>query len=68
MTIMAWRDAVCRLCCQDLVGLGLPIGPSLLLETGLEKPTATTTAKVIGPVGCHVDKIFFAHNRFDNIS
>jgi len=33
MTIMAWGDAVRSFGCKDLVGLGLAISPSLLLET-----------------------------------
>ncbi len=68
MTIMAGGDAIRCFGCQDLVGLGLPIGPSLLLETGLEETTATTAAKVVGFVGGHVDEIFLAHNCFNDIS
>jgi hypothetical protein len=40
----------------------------LFLETGLEKSTASATAKIIGFIGCHVNEVFFTHNFFYNIS
>jgi len=35
------------------------------LVSGLKKATPTTAAVVIGTVGMHLDKIFFAHHAFD---
>ncbi len=68
MAVMAGRDAIGRLGCQNLIGLGLAVGPSLLLETRLEKPAAAAAAEVIGPVGGHINKVFFTHNRFNHVS
>ena len=68
MTIMAWCDAVSRFGVKDLVGFGLSISPSLLLETGLEESTTAATAKIIRFIGCHVNEILFSHNFLDNIS
>ena len=68
MTIMAWGDTVRSFGCKDLVGLGLAISPSLLLETGLKISATAATTKIIGSVGSHVNKIFFTHDCFNNIS
>jgi len=68
MTIMAGRDAVSCLGRQDLVGLGLAISPPLLLETGLQITAAAAAAEIIGFVGHHINKVFFTHHGFDNIS
>ena len=68
MTIMAWCDAVLSLGCKNLIGLGLAVSPPLLLETGLEKTASAATAKIIGFIRCHVNKIFFTNNCFNNIS
>jgi len=67
MAVVAWGDAVIRLGGQNLVGLGLAVGPALLLESRLEIPAAAAAAEVVGPVGGHVNKIFFAHNGPDHI-
>ena len=67
MAIMAWRDAVVGLGGQNLVGLGLTIGPSFLGETRLEKTAAAAAAKVIRLVGGHVDEVLFTHHGLDNV-
>lgn len=68
MTVMTGSDAVVSLGSQNLVGFGLTICPSLFLESGLEITPAAAAAEIIGSIGCHVNEIFFTHNRFDNIS
>ena len=68
MAVVARRNTIGCLGGQDLVGLGLAIGPPLFLETRLEESATAATAKIIGFVGCHVYEIFFAHNFLDNIS
>lgn len=67
MAVVARGDAVTCLGGQDLVGLGLAVGPALLLKSRLEIPAAAAAAEVVGPVGGHVNKIFFTHNRPDHI-
>ena len=39
---------------------------ALFLEAGLQKTAAAPAAVVVGAVGLHVDKIFFAHHRLDH--
>jgi len=68
MAVMARRDAIGCLGGQNLIGLGLAVGSSLLLKTRLEIPTTTATAEVVGPIGGHVHKVFFTHNRLNHIS
>ena len=53
---------------HDLVKLYLSIGPSLFCVAGLEGTSAPAAAEVVGPVGDHVDEIFFPHNGFDDKS
>jgi len=67
MTIMAGRDAIGSLSGQNLVGLGLPISPSLLLKTGLEIPATAAAAEVVGPVWSHINKVFFANHLLHHI-
>ncbi len=68
MTVMTGSDAIGRLGGKDLVGFGLSIGASLLLESGLQIPAAAAAAEIIGSVGLHIDKIFFTHHSLDHIS
>ena len=67
VAVVAGCDAIGCLGGQDLVGLGLAVGPPLLLKTGLQIPAATAAAEVVGTVRGHVHKIFFTHHRFDDI-
>ena len=68
VAVMAGRDAVSRFCGQDLVGFGLAISASLFLESGLQVSAAAAAAEIIGFIGHHINKIFFAHHCFDDIS
>jgi len=67
VTIMTWSNAVIGLGSQNLVGLGLTIGPSFFGESGLEKTAAAAAAKVIRLVGGHVDEVLFTHHCLDNV-
>jgi len=68
VTVMARRDAIGCLGGQNLVRLGLAVCPSLFGESGLKVSATAAAAKVIGPVGGHVDKVFFPDNSLDHIS
>jgi hypothetical protein len=68
MTVMTGGDAIGSLGGKDLIGLGLSIGPSLLLESGLQIPAAAAAAEIIGFIGRHIHKIFFTHHSPDHIS
>ena len=68
MTVMTRRDAVLGLGRQNLVGFCLAVSPALLLKAGLQVPAAAAAAEVVGPVGGHVDKVFFTNHCFDNVS
>jgi hypothetical protein len=68
MTVMAAGNAVSCPGFLDLVILYLAELQTLLFETGLEKTAAAAATIIVGPVGLHVDKIFFAHNGFDHES
>jgi hypothetical protein len=66
VTIVATGDAVVRSRCLDLLVLELSEFETLFLITRLEKTAAAATAIIIGPVGFHVDKVFFTDNRLDH--
>ncbi len=66
MAIMTAGNAVIGAGCLDLLILQFSILQTLFLESGLEKTATATATVVVGPVGLHVDKIFFANNGFDN--
>jgi len=68
MTIMATGDAVIRAGFLDLFVLQPAEFQSLFFHAGLEKTAAAAAAIVVGPVGDHIDKIFFADDRLDHVS
>jgi hypothetical protein len=67
MAIVAWCNAVVRLCRQNLVGFEFAVGTTCVRISRLEKPAAAATAVVVRPVRVHVDKILFTHNRFHRV-
>ena len=67
MAVMTGRNAVIRLCCQNLFRLEFSVAASGFRIPGLEEPATAATAIVVRPVGMHVDEIFFAHNRLHRI-
>jgi hypothetical protein len=66
VAVVAPGNAVVRACGLDLFILDPAVGQALLLEPGLQKPAAAAAAVVVGPVGLHVDKIFFTHHGFNH--
>ena len=41
---------------------------TLFFHAGLQKTAAAAAAIIVGPVGDHINKIFFADDRFDHVS
>ena len=68
MTIVTGCDAIRCLGGQDLVGLAFAIGAAFFRISGLEETAATAATVIVGAVGVHFDKIFFAHHGFDHIT
>jgi hypothetical protein len=66
MTVMAAGNTVSCPGFLDLLILQPAELQTLLFETGLEKAAAAAAAIIVGLVRLHIDKIFFAHNRFDH--
>ena len=68
MAIMAAGDTVIRTGRLYLLILQPAEFQTLFFHAGLQKPAAAAAAIVVGPVGDHIDKIFFADDRFDHVS
>ena len=66
MAVMASGNAVSCAGFLDLLVLEPAELQTLLLETGLQETAAAAAAIVVGPVGLHIDKVFFAHNGFNH--
>ncbi len=52
----------------DLIIFEFSIFQALFFKPGLEESAAAAAAEIIGPVGLHVDEIFFTHHRSDDKS
>jgi len=63
MAVVANGDAVIGACLFDLVDLEFAVFTACFGQSALQCPAAASAAVIIRPVGGHVDKIFFAHNR-----
>jgi hypothetical protein len=68
VAVMARRNTVRGAGGHNLVKFYFAEGAALIGKAILQKPSAPAAAIVIGEVGGHVDKIFFAHDRFDDIA
>ena len=68
MAIMAAGDTVIRTGRLYLLIFQSAEFQTLFFHAGLQKPAAAAAAIVVGTVGDHIDKIFFADNRFDHVS
>jgi hypothetical protein len=68
MTIMATGNTIIRPGFFNLFVLQPAECQPLFFHPGLQKTATAAAAVVIGPVGNHVDKIFFPDYRFDHIS
>ena len=64
VAVVASGNAVIRTGCFDLSIFNAPVLQSFFFESGLQKTAAAAAAIIVGSVGLHVDKIFFAHNGF----
>jgi hypothetical protein len=68
MTIMAAGNTIICAGFFDLFVFQPAECQTLFLQARLQKSATAAAAVVIGPVGNHVDKIFFPDDRFDHIS
>ena len=68
MAIMAAGNTVSRAGFLYLFILQPAEFQTLLFLAGLEETAAAAAAIIVGPVGDHIDKIFFSDDRFDHES
>ena len=68
MAVMAAGDTVIRAGFLDLLVLEPAEFQTLFFHAGLEEAAAAAAAIIIGPVGSHIDKVFFPDDRFDHES
>ncbi len=68
MTIMTGGYAVFSPRSLDLIEFYLAVLMARIGVAGLEVSSAASTTVIIGLVGGHINKILFAHNRFDHKS
>ena len=68
MTVVAAGDTVIRTGLLDLLILQPAEFQPLFFHAGLQKTAAAAAAIIVGPVGDHINKVFFTDHRFDHIS
>jgi hypothetical protein len=68
MAVVAASDTVIRTGLFDLLILQPAEFQTLFFQAGLQKTAAAAAAIIVGPVGDHVNEIFFADDGFDHIS
>ena len=68
MAIMAAGNTVIRAGRLYLLVLQPAELETLFFHAGLEETAAAAAAIIVGPVGDHIDKIFFSDDRFDHES
>jgi len=66
MAVMAGGDTVVGAGGFNLLVFNAAEFQTLFLKTGLQESTAAAAAEVVGSIGGHIDKVFFADNRFDD--
>jgi hypothetical protein len=66
MAVVTRRNAVIRSGFRHLLKFQATIVTPGFRKAGLQKSATAATTKVIGSVGCHVDKVFFSHNGSDD--
>jgi hypothetical protein len=66
MAVMAWGDTIIRSGFDNLTKFQLAVFPACLGIAGLQKSSPSATTEIVGPIGLHVDKIFFSHHTFDD--
>ena len=67
MAVVAWCQTVIRPGFHNLVKLTFAVISPGFGKSGLQESTATPTTVIVGPIGVHINKIFFTHNRLHNI-
>jgi len=65
MAVMAGGDAVVGPGGLDLLVFETAEFQSLFLKPGLQETAAAAATEVVGSIGGHIDKVFFADNGFD---
>jgi len=68
MAVVAAGDTVIRAGLLDLLILQPAELQPLFFHAGLQKTAAAAATVIVGSVGDHINKIFFADNRFDHVS
>ena len=68
MAVMAARDTVVRAGRLYLLILQPAELQTLFFHAGLQETAAAAATIIVGPVGHHIDKIFFSDNRFNHES
>jgi hypothetical protein len=68
MAVMTGGNAVIGTGGLDLLVFDAAVFQALFLETGLEEAAAAAAAEVVGSIGGHVHKVFFADNGSDYIA
>ena len=68
MAVMAAGDTVIRAGSLYLLILQPAEFQTLFFHAGLEETAPAAAAIIVGPVGHHIDKIFFSDDRFHNVS
>ena len=68
MAVMAAGDTVVRAGGLYLLILQPAEFQTLFFHAGLEETAAAAATIIVGPVGHHIDEIFFSNDRFDHVS
>jgi hypothetical protein len=66
VAVVTAGDTVIRAGYLNLVILLLAELQALFLESGLQEAAAAAATIIVGPIGLHIDKIFFPHHGFDH--
>ncbi len=60
VTVVARGDAIISPGAIDLFKFQFSVSASGFWKSGLQESAPSTAAEIIGPIRCHVDKIFFS--------
>ncbi len=66
MAVMTGGDAVVGPGSLDLLVFEAAVFQALFFKTGLQETAAAAAAEIVGSIGGHIDKVFFADNGFDH--
>ena len=68
VAIVTRGNDIVSACGVNLIKFYLTILSAFVFSARLQKPTPASTAVVIGPIGGHIDEIFFTHHRLGYIA